>query len=89
MTDRVRDDHICHRHGHLLVTAIPVADFVCDRPTFIMLALSFLFLVGIALIADGFHFHVPRGYLYFAIFFPGWLRRSTCGPPKPASAGST
>jgi predicted tellurium resistance membrane protein TerC len=36
-----------------------------------MLALSFLLLVGVALIADGFHFHIPRGYLYFAIFFSG------------------
>jgi len=34
-----------------------------------MLALSFLLLVGVALIADGLHFHVPRGYLYFAVAF--------------------
>ena len=34
-----------------------------------MLALSFLLLVGVALIADGMHFHIPRGYLYFAIAF--------------------
>jgi predicted tellurium resistance membrane protein TerC len=34
-----------------------------------MLALSFLLLVGVALIADGLHFHIPRGYLYFAIAF--------------------
>jgi predicted tellurium resistance membrane protein TerC len=34
-----------------------------------MLALSFLLLVGVALVADGLHFHIPRGYLYFAIAF--------------------
>jgi predicted tellurium resistance membrane protein TerC len=34
-----------------------------------ILALSFLLLVGVALIADGLHFHIPRGYLYFAIAF--------------------
>jgi predicted tellurium resistance membrane protein TerC len=34
-----------------------------------MLALSFLLLVGMALVADGLHFHIPRGYLYFAIAF--------------------
>jgi predicted tellurium resistance membrane protein TerC len=34
-----------------------------------MLALSFLILVGVALVADGLHFHIPRGYLYFAIAF--------------------
>lgn len=34
-----------------------------------MLALSFLLLVGVALIADGLHFHIPRGYIYFAIAF--------------------
>jgi predicted tellurium resistance membrane protein TerC len=53
----------------MLVAANPVGDFVNNHPTVKMLALSFLLLVGVALIADGFHFHIPRGYLYFAIFF--------------------
>ena len=34
-----------------------------------MLALSFLLLIGVALVADGLHFHIPRGYLYFAVVF--------------------
>jgi predicted tellurium resistance membrane protein TerC len=34
-----------------------------------MLALSFLLLIGVALVADGLHFHIPRGYLYFAVAF--------------------
>jgi predicted tellurium resistance membrane protein TerC len=53
----------------MLVAAGPVGDFVNRHPTVKMLALSFLLLVGVALIADGLHFHIPRGYLYFAIAF--------------------
>jgi predicted tellurium resistance membrane protein TerC len=47
----------------------PVAQFIQDHPTTKMLALAFLLLVGMALVADGMHFHIPRGYLYFAIAF--------------------
>ena len=53
----------------MLLAADPVGNFVNDHPTVKMLALSFLFLVGVALVADGLHFHIPRGYLYFAIAF--------------------
>ena len=53
----------------MLVAANPVGDFVNNHPTVKMLALSFLLLVGVALVADGLHFHIPRGYLYFAIAF--------------------
>jgi len=53
----------------MLVAAEPTAAFVNAHPTVKMLALSFLLLVGVALIADGMHFHIPRGYLYFAIAF--------------------
>jgi predicted tellurium resistance membrane protein TerC len=53
----------------MLVAAEPTANFVNAHPTVKMLALSFLLLVGVALIADGLHFHIPRGYLYFAIAF--------------------
>jgi predicted tellurium resistance membrane protein TerC len=55
----------------MLLAANPVADFVERRPTVKMLALSFLILVGVALIADGFDFHIPRAYLYFAMAFSG------------------
>jgi predicted tellurium resistance membrane protein TerC len=47
----------------------PVAKFVADHPTTKMLALAFLVLIGVALVADGFKFHIPRGYIYFAILF--------------------
>jgi predicted tellurium resistance membrane protein TerC len=55
--------------GVMLWAAEPVAGFVNRHPTVKMLALSFLLLVGVALVADGLHFHIPRGYLYFAIAF--------------------
>ena len=55
--------------GVMLLAAEPVSDFVQAHPTVKMLALSFLLLVGVALMADGLHFHVPRGYLYFAVAF--------------------
>jgi predicted tellurium resistance membrane protein TerC len=48
-----------------------VADFVENHPTVKMLALSFLLLIGMSLVADAAHFHIPRGYLYFAIAFSG------------------
>ena len=48
-----------------------VARFVAEHPTTKMLALAFLVLIGVALVADGFKFHIPRGYIYFAIVFSG------------------
>jgi predicted tellurium resistance membrane protein TerC len=47
----------------------PVAAFIVRHPTTKMLALSFLILIGVALIADGFDVHIPRGYVYFAMAF--------------------
>lgn len=53
----------------MLSAAGPISGFINAHPTAKMLALSFLLLVGMALIADGLHFHVPRGYLYAAVGF--------------------
>jgi predicted tellurium resistance membrane protein TerC len=53
----------------MLLAAGPIATFVARHPTAKMLALAFLLLVGVALIADGMHFHIPRAYLYSAIAF--------------------
>jgi predicted tellurium resistance membrane protein TerC len=53
----------------MYVSSGPVAKFVADHPTTKMLALAFLVLIGVALVADGFKFHIPRGYIYFAIAF--------------------
>jgi predicted tellurium resistance membrane protein TerC len=55
--------------GIMLVAAGPLAAFVDRHPTVKMLALSFLLLIGMTLVADGFGFHVPRGYIYVAIGF--------------------
>jgi predicted tellurium resistance membrane protein TerC len=53
----------------MYVSSGPVARFVSEHPTTKMLALAFLVLIGVALVADGFAFHIPRGYVYFAILF--------------------
>ena len=53
----------------MLVASRPLADFVEQHPTIKMLALSFLLLIGMTLIADGAGFHVPKGYIYAAIGF--------------------
>lgn len=53
----------------MAVAAKPLAEFIEDHPTMKMLALAFILLVGVALVADGVGFHIPRGYLYFAIAF--------------------
>jgi predicted tellurium resistance membrane protein TerC len=55
--------------GVMLFAAKSVGDFIHRRPTTKMLALSFILLVGMALVADGIGFHLPRGYIYFAIGF--------------------
>ena len=51
------------------VAAEPLANYIEKHPTMKMLALAFILLVGVALVADGLGFHIPRGYLYFAIAF--------------------
>lgn len=53
----------------MYISSGPVARFVSEHPTTKMLALAFLVLIGVALVADGFAFHIPRGYIYFAIVF--------------------
>ncbi|WP_244065532.1 TerC family protein [Bradyrhizobium sp. Ce-3] len=53
----------------MYISSGPVARFVAEHPTTKMLALAFLVLIGVALVADGFSFHIPRGYIYFAIVF--------------------
>ena len=57
--------------GVMLIASNPIGEFIDRHPTIKMLALSFLILVGMALIADGLAFHIPRAYLYFAMAFSG------------------
>jgi predicted tellurium resistance membrane protein TerC len=53
----------------MYAAANPVGAFIAEHPTTKMLALAFLVLIGVALVADGFEFHIPRGYIYFAMAF--------------------
>jgi len=55
--------------GLMMVAAGPIGRFVSRHPTVKMLALAFLIMIGMALVADGLDFHVPKGYLYFAMAF--------------------
>jgi predicted tellurium resistance membrane protein TerC len=55
--------------GLMMLFARPIGEFVSEHPTIKMLALSFLVVVGVVLIADGFGHHVPKGYIYFAMAF--------------------
>jgi predicted tellurium resistance membrane protein TerC len=53
----------------MYVASAPVSGFISAHPTTKVLALAFLVLIGVALVADGFDFHVPRGYIYFSMAF--------------------
>lgn len=53
----------------MLLAARPVGEFIEQHPTVKMLALAFIILVGLALVADGIHMHIPRGFIYFSIAF--------------------
>jgi predicted tellurium resistance membrane protein TerC len=53
----------------MYISSGPVAAFVAEHPTTKMLALAFLVLIGVALVADGFKFHIPRAFIYVAIVF--------------------
>lgn len=55
--------------GIMMIFAGSVSRFINKHPTLQVLALSFLILIGFMLIIDGFHYHVPKGYIYFAVFF--------------------
>lgn len=66
----------------MLLAADPLANFIRDNPTVVMLALGFLLMIGAVLIADGFGVHVPKGYIYAAMAFSAaveglniWARR--------------
>ena len=55
--------------GVMMVSSKSISDFVEKHPTIKMLALSFLLLIGVSLIAEGFEQHIPKGYIYFAMAF--------------------
>ena len=53
----------------MMLAAEPLSKFIAGNPTIVMLALGFLLMIGMTLIADGFGFHVPKGYIYAAMGF--------------------
>jgi predicted tellurium resistance membrane protein TerC len=55
--------------GIMLVSAGPISNFVNHHPTVKMLALAFLLLIGVSLVAEGAGHHIPKGYIYFAMAF--------------------
>ncbi len=55
--------------GVMLFASEPISKFVNDHPAFKMLALSFLLLIGVSLIAEGLEVHIPKGYIYFSMAF--------------------
>jgi predicted tellurium resistance membrane protein TerC len=84
----------------MLLAADPLANFINKNPTVVMLALGFLLMIGVVLIADGFGVHVPKGYIYAAMAFSAGVeslniiakrrqaRKAAASPPaSPASPG--
>lgn len=82
----------------MLVASGPIMRFINSQPTVKMLALAFVLLIGMALVADGFEFHIPKGYLYAAMAFSVFVeslnvivagrRRRAQTPPMSRSHGS-
>lgn len=53
----------------MLVASKPISEFIRKHPSFKVLALCFLMMIGVSLIAEGFHFEIPKGYIYFSMAF--------------------
>lgn len=53
----------------MLLASKPISDFIRKHPSFKILALSFLMMIGVSLLAEGFHFEIPKGYIYFSMAF--------------------
>jgi predicted tellurium resistance membrane protein TerC len=75
----------------MLVAAEPLSRFIARNPTIVMLALGFLLMIGMTLIADGMGYHVPKGYIYAAMGFSAlveglnMLTRRGKRKPKPGA----
>jgi predicted tellurium resistance membrane protein TerC len=77
--------------GLMLVAATPLANFINNNPSVVMLALGFLLMIGATLIADAFGVHVPKGYIYAAMAFSGLVEGLNMAArrkkPAPAERG--
>jgi predicted tellurium resistance membrane protein TerC len=72
--------------GFMMVFAGAISNFVHRHPTVKMLALAFLLLIGVTLMADGFHHHIPKGYIYFSMAFSVFVEMLNLRLRKPAAA---
>ena len=73
--------------GVMMISAGPVGSFVSKHPTVKMLALSFLLLIGMSLIADGAGFHIPKGYIYAAMAFSVFVEVLNLRADRARSSG--
>lgn len=72
----------------MLVASKPISQFISKHPSFKVLALCFLMMIGVSLIAEGFHFEIPKGYIYFSMafaFLVDVMQMKTIKPNKTVS----
>jgi predicted tellurium resistance membrane protein TerC len=72
----------------MLVASKPISQFISKHPSFKVLALCFLMMIGVSLIAEGFHFEIPKGYIYFSMafaFLVDVIQMKTIKPNKTVS----
>jgi len=72
--------------GFMMVFSGAISQFVHKHPTIKMLALAFLLLIGVTLIAEGFHNHISKGYIYFAMAFSVFVEMLNLKMKKPSAA---
>ncbi|GAB3945228.1 hypothetical protein GCM10028805_13970 [Spirosoma harenae] len=71
--------------GVMLVASKPIASFINQHPSFKILALCFLLIIGMSLVAEGLHFEIPKGYIYFSMafaFLVDFIQLKTVPPAK-------
>jgi predicted tellurium resistance membrane protein TerC len=70
----------------MLFASKPISNFIRKHPSFKILALCFLMLIGVSLLAEGFHFEIPKGYIYFSMafaFLVDVIQMKTIKPSRP------
>jgi predicted tellurium resistance membrane protein TerC len=72
----------------MLVASKPISEFISKHPSFKVLALCFLMMIGVSLIAEGFHFEIPKGYIYFSMAFAFLVDVIQMNTIKPNKTGS-
>jgi predicted tellurium resistance membrane protein TerC len=71
----------------MMVASGPLANFIHRNPSVVMLALAFLLVIGVMLVADGFGMHVPRGYIYAAMGFSAFVESLNLAKRRRRRAG--